>query len=150
VHFGRIARFSIPRSPDIYPAVVHEVVSSGMTVLPSAKGRFEIGPSGQGFPAIFPPYRNRYLNALGSRVTYEQVVPGMAEDENGTENHFMTLQFTRHPRGQGIEVNIRAWLVNRDPDGRLPASAWTYTCSLDVDRPASAFVMIAPPVVDLG
>jgi hypothetical protein len=74
----------------------------------------------------------------------------MADDRSGTENHFMTLQFTRHPSGRGIEVNIRAWLVNRDPDGRLPASAWTYTCSLDVDRPASAFAMIAPPVLDLG
>jgi hypothetical protein len=150
VHFGRIARFNIFRSPDIYPAVVYEVVSSGMTVLPSAKNHFEIGPSGQGFPNIFPPYRNRNLNLSGSRVTYEQVVPRMADDENGTENHFMTLEFARHPSGRGIDVNIRAWLVDRDPDGRLPGSAWTYACSLDVDRPASAFVMISPPVLDLG
>lgn len=150
VHFGRIARFNIPRSPDIYPAVVHEVVASAMTVLPTAKRRFEIGPNGQGFPNTFPPYRNRDLNSVGSRVTYEQVVPRMADDDDGTENHFITLQFTSHPAGRGIEVNVQAWLVNRDPDGRLPASAWTYTSSLDVDRPASAYAMIAPPVLDLG
>ena len=150
VHFGRIARCNIPRFPDIYPAVVYEVVASAMTVLPTAKGRFEIGPNGQGFPNTFPPYHNRYLNSMGSRVMYEQVAPRTADDDEGTENHFMTLQFTKHPVGRGIEVNVHAWLVNREPDGELPASAWTYTCSLNVDRPASAYAMIAPPVLDLG
>jgi hypothetical protein len=47
----------------------------------------------------------------------------------------MTLQFNRHPRGQGIEVNIRAWLVDRGADGGLPGSAWTYTCALDAGHP---------------
>jgi HYDIN/CFA65/VesB family protein len=150
VHFGRIARFSIPRSPDIYPAVIYEVVSSAMTVLPSAKNRFHVGPNGEAFPRVFPPYDNRQLNRQGSRITYEKVVPRMADDQSGTENHFMTLQFTRHPSGRGVEVNIRPWLVNRNPDGDLPASAWTYTCSLDVNRQTSAYAMIAPPVLDLG
>lgn len=152
VHFGRIARFSILRTPDIYPVVVHEVVSSAMTVLHSAKRRFEIGPNGEGFPNLFPPYRNRQPNEFGSPVTYERVVPPMENDDRGTENHFMTLEFTRHPGGRGVEANIRAWLVNREPSpgGGLPDSAWTYTCSLDADRPSSAFMMIAPPVVDFG
>ena len=152
VHFGRIARFSIPRSPDIYPATAYEVVSSGMTVLPTAKGTFDLGPGGRGFPDTFPPYRNRYYNSLGAHVTYEQVVPRQANDDSGTENHFMTLQFTRHPLGRGIEVKVHAWLVDRERDHarKLPASTWTYTCSLDVLRPSTAIAMIAPPVVDLG
>lgn len=134
VHFGRIARFSY-KWKDIEPVYFHEVVSSGMTVLPSAKNRFQIRSDYRGAVRWFPP--NSQYNALThTQVEYLRAIPPQEADPLGSENHFMTLSFARHPSGSGLIVGIRAWLVNRPPEGNSgPARAWTEFISMDVGRP---------------
>src|SRR5262245_32921069 len=75
VHHGRIARMNVVRTPDPNPVIFHEVVSSGMTVLPTAKDRFRVGPNGEGYPDLFPPYQEGLPVRRGGRVRYMQVVP---------------------------------------------------------------------------
>lgn len=134
VHFGRVARFSY-QWKDIEPVYVHEVVSSGMTVLPGARNRFQIRSDFRGAVRWFPPGRG-YHPLTHTQIEYLRTIPGRADDPHGSENHFVTLSFARHPSGSGLIVGIRAWLVNRPPEGAPgPARAWTEFISMDVGRP---------------
>ena len=132
VHFGRIARF-VYEGSDVEPVLVHEVVSSGMTVLPSAKSHFAIHAGEFGsFPAG-RPHRPPHDPVIP--VEYLRTVPPQPDDPAGTENHFMTLTFVRHPSGSGVLVGVRAWFVNRDHAAAEPFLGWHHFIALDVGRP---------------
>ena len=130
VHFGRISKWHASkddRGKDVY---VHEVVSSPMKVLKGAESAFEI-PRGQ---QVWPSAAEAKLFNFpaGKKIEYKKVVPS---EDGKSANHFMTLSFTKDPRGAGVNVKVRVWLTDVSAAANIPARAWTYSMDLDIGRP---------------
>jgi hypothetical protein len=131
VHFARIADWQVKAgNARQRPIRVTEIVSSGMAVLPSARAFFAIPqPATVDWPPTSMPRPGDFRGGIERPLTYQRVLPRRAQ---GTENHFTTLQFTKHPSGRGVRVEVRPWLLSRPIVRGLPQSAWIHTVDMDV------------------
>lgn len=102
VHYGRIARVSLPRKAG-GPRTLAEVVSSPMAVVLGAPGYY---------PTPFPEDMQTFPPAeVGepAPVTYTNPLPD--NGHNPAQDHFTTLRFAAREDRSGIDVQVKAHLI---------------------------------------
>lgn len=150
-HFGRVSRVQCKHASG--PATnIFEVISSPAACLSSAPGAFSPSRYLQDwrYPTYFP---RPVLTEFGGRwtvngqvnedtdrlaaeegrekINYVKTVPTVEGHDDRTENHTMTVTFSRFRKM--VKVEVVPWLVDRPVDGTsgLPEQAWRHTFLLD-------------------
>lgn len=121
IHLGRIGKFRVSHKNRTDPTNVYEIVSSPLSLLPSAESTLELDNSSvnqrwfyDDNDAIYP-----------GRIEYLKHIP--TKNGGKSQNHFMTLAFSKGSTFNTVDVKVRAWIITLEE----PQLAWTYKFTLN-------------------